>query len=236
MSFVIEAENIVHSYGKYQSLKGLSLKVEEASIFALLGPNGAGKTTFVKAVLDLTRAKEGSILLNGMDTKNEQARNSVAYLPEKFNFFPYYSIENVVRFYGKMQGVKGSELEQQMENSLKRLKIWELKEKKLSELSKGQIQRAGIASMLMGDNKLLILDEPFSGLDPIGIKELKDLLKELKNEGKTLFINSHILSEMEQICDHVAILNEGVCLAQGELKSLIGNDSLEDFFYKKVQS
>lgn len=232
---VIEAQNVSKNYGKTRALNSLSLNVAEGNIFALLGPNGSGKTTFVKIVLGLVRPDSGKILINGIESTDETSRNGVAYLPEKFSFYPYYTIDGVVKFYGSMKGLTGEKLEEQCHKALKSLGIEDLVGKKVKECSKGQLQRTGIASMLMGDNNLLILDEPFSGLDPIAIKELKDLLGGLKDEGKTLFINSHILSEMEKLCDHAAILNKGECLAQGELPGMLNGKSLEDFFYEKVK-
>lgn len=232
---VIEAQNVSKKYGSSLALSSLSLSVNPSSVYALLGPNGSGKTTFVKSVLGLVRPNSGTILINGIDSNDPKCREGVAYLPEKFNFFPYYTIDGVVKFYGSMKGLKGSELEDKCHQSMKSLGIDDLMGKKVKECSKGQLQRTGIASMLMGDNNLLILDEPFSGLDPIAIKELKDLLRALKEQGKTLFINSHILSEMEKLCDHAAILNKGECLAQGALPGMLNGKSLEDFFYERVK-
>ena len=235
MANIIEASNVNKSYGLSPALKNLSLSVKKSTIFALIGPNGAGKTTFIKSVLNLVKPNSGSITINGIDAKKAAARQGIAYLPEKFSFFPYYSVEGVVRFYGQMQNLRGLELKKSTEEALNKLNIWELRKRKLRTLSKGQLQRTGISTLLMGDNKLLIIDEPFSGIDPIGIKELKVLFLELKASGKTVFINSHILSETEQICDDVAILNRGECLASGNMRDMIGTLSLEDFFYKLVK-
>ncbi|MCO4793713.1 MAG: ABC transporter ATP-binding protein [Bacteriovoracaceae bacterium] len=232
---VIEAQNVSKSYGKVNALSSLSLTVEPGSVYALLGPNGSGKTTFVKSVLGLVRPMSGKILINGIESTDPKSRTGVSYLPEKFNFFPYYTIDGVIKFYGSMKGIKGPELDTQCLQAMKSLGIDDLMGKKVKECSKGQLQRTGIAGMLMGDSNILILDEPFSGLDPIAIKELKDLLKGLKDQGKTLFINSHILSEMEKLCDHAAILDKGECLAQGELPGMLNGKSLEDFFYEKVK-
>lgn len=231
---IIQATNVSKNYGSLTALRSLSLSVEEGSAFAILGPNGAGKTTFVRALLGLTHCG-GEIKLQGLDVGNKNARTGLAYLPEKFNFFSYYTVEGVLSFYGKMQGLDGSALSEATDKALAALNITELRKKKMNQLSKGQVQRTGLANLLMGDNKILILDEPFSGLDPIGIKELKDLINVLKSQGKTIFINSHILSEMEQICDQVAILDKGDCLVQGTLAEVKGSKSLEDAFYDLVK-
>jgi len=229
---IIKATNLNKFYGATQALKNFSLSVPRGSSFALLGPNGAGKTTFVKALLDLTPIGSGTIEVNGISSLDEKCREGIAYLPEKFNFFDYYSLEEVLTFYGKMKGV-GTE---GLENALEKTGIADLKKRKVKTLSKGQMQRLGLACMLMGNNEIFLLDEPFTGLDPIGIKDLKVVLKDLQNAGKTLFLNSHILSEIEQICDEMAILNKGELVVQGKISELAGDSRLEDFFYEKIKS
>ena len=232
---IIEAKNINKFYGAHEALKNFSLTVPKGSSFALLGPNGAGKTTFVKALLDLTQIKSGEININGISSLEDKSREGIGYLPEKFNFFDYYTVEGVLIFYGKMKGIE-DDLSQQITMALEKTGIVELKNRRVKTLSKGQMQRLGIASILIGKNDLLILDEPFSGLDPIGIKELKDVLRGLQAEGKTLFINSHILAEVEQMCDEMAIVNKGELVVQGKISELAGEKSLEDFFYEKIKS
>ena len=141
----------------------------------------------------------------------------------------------MLEFFGHMKGVPPKELKDQIENALKELHIEELSNRKLSKMSKGQMQRVGLASLLIGKNDLIILDEPFSGLDPIGIRDLKELIKKLKGQGKTLFINSHILLEMEQLCDEVAIVNKGELLFFGSVASVLEKEkSLDEFFYRLV--
>ena len=131
----------------------------------------------------------------------------------------------------------GSDLDAQVKHALEELQITELADRKLGKMSKGQVQRIGLASILIGNNDLIILDEPFSGLDPIGIRDLKEILRKLKEQGKTLFINSHILLEMEQLCDEIAILNKGQLLFTGSVTSVLEKEkSLDDFFYKTVNS
>lgn len=234
--YFVEAENLTKKYGQLTALNQFSLKVKKGSVFALLGPNGAGKTSFVKAMLGLTSVTEGKILLMGKDHTDYTARRNIAYLPEKFQFYKYEKVSNVLKFFGKFRGVKEENLNAAVENALTRVQILDLKDRKVGKLSKGQTQRVGLASLLMGPIEAMILDEPFSGIDPIGSKDLKTLLLELKNEGVTLFINSHILSEMEKICDSIAILDHGKCLANGELSELVKNQTLEDYFYSLIKS
>ncbi|MBT3585748.1 MAG: ABC transporter ATP-binding protein [Halobacteriovoraceae bacterium] len=232
----IQATGVSKSYGATQALSDFSISVEPSKIVALLGPNGAGKTTFVKSLLDLVSPDSGEILINGINSTSSASREGVAYLPEKFSFFPYYTVEMVVAFYGKMHGLRGSELNQRVGEALEKLKIPELRKKKINTLSKGQLQRTGIANTLMCQGNLMIFDEPFSGLDAIGIRELKLLFKDLREQGKTVLLNSHILSEMEQVCDEFILLNKGKIIAKGNLKTELEGKSLEDFFYDKVEN
>lgn len=232
---IIEARNICKTYGSQMVLKNVSLNVQIGTSFAILGPNGAGKTTFVRSLLSLTRVDSGEFKINGREFKDPHSRMGMAYLPEKFSFYPYYTVEDVIKFYGKMQRLGIDELDTKLEIALEKMNITGIRFQKLKSLSKGQMQRVGIANLMMGNMELLILDEPFSGLDPIGIKDLKNTLKELKDMGKTIFINSHILSEMEQICDEVAIMNMGEICVQGKISELCKSQSLEDYFYNVIK-
>jgi ABC-2 type transport system ATP-binding protein len=234
---IIQIQDITKSYGADFSLKNVSLNVEQGKIFALLGPNGAGKTTLVKLMLNLLHSDSGRITINGLDVHNQNSRMGLAFIPEKFSFFPFYTAEGVLEFFGNMKGLTGEELKTQVKSALEELQIPELAKRKLSKMSKGQMQRVGLASILIGNNDLIVLDEPFSGLDPIGMRDLKEIIKKLKAQGKTLFINSHILLEMEQLCDEIAILHKGQMLFNGPVASVLEKEkSLEDFFYKTVNA
>lgn len=232
---LVEASNLSHRYGSYQSLSNVSLNIEEGQCFALLGPNGAGKTTFVKIMLGLQFPTQGELKLFGMQAGDPVSRQSVGYLPEKFSFYPYYKVRDTLAFYAAVAGIDKSSADASIIGALEKLKISALIDKKLSALSKGQLQRVGLAALLLGEKKLIVLDEPFSGLDPIGIKDLKELLREFTRQGRTLLINSHILSEVEHLCDHFGILNNGELLVAGEKNSLLGGQSLENFFAARVQ-
>ncbi len=233
---MIVAENISKKYGSHIALKNVSLNVSRGEVFALLGPNGAGKTTFVKALLGLVNLSEGKLLLADREVSDPKSREGVGYLPEKFSFHHYYTVYGCVEFFGKMNGFSGSDLRERTLSALDKVGISDLATKKLGEISKGQLQRTGIATLLVADNQLIILDEPFSGLDPLAVKELKDLIATLAKESdKTVFINSHILSEMEKICDSMAILNKGELIISGKISELIQSESLEDYFYKLIK-
>lgn len=233
----IEVQGVKKSYGSNFSLRDVNLTVKSGKIFALLGPNGAGKTTLVKLILGLMHADSGSIKIHEIENNEPRSRFGVAFIPEKFSFFPYYTVRGVLEFFGTMKGLKGHVLKTQIDNALAELNITDLANRKLQSLSKGQVQRAGLASILIGDNELLILDEPFSGLDPIGMRDLKMILKKQKSLGKTIFINSHILSEMELLSDDVAILNEGSILFNGSVQEIIEQgQTLEEFFYQLISN
>jgi ABC-2 type transport system ATP-binding protein len=231
----IEVRGVKKSYGPDFSLHDVNLEVKMGKIFALLGPNGAGKTTLVKLILNLMHADHGEIKIKGIPSNLASSRIGVGFIPEKFSFFPYYTVRGVLEFFGTMKGLSVADLKSQIDNALKDLDIEALQNRKLQSLSKGQVQRTGLASLLVGEHDVLILDEPFSGLDPIGMRDLKDIIRKQRAAGKTIFLNSHILSEMEQICDDVAILNKGEILFSGSIQSIVDQgQTLEDFFYQLV--
>jgi len=231
---IIEATNISKNYGRVAALKNFSLSIEKGECFALLGKNGAGKTTFVKSLLGLVNFSSGDLKLLGKNVGDKTSREKVSYLPEKFSFYPYYTLAGVCEFYGKLKGVPHHLVKEQVGQAMERLGISDLMDKKVKECSKGQLQRTGLAATLIGDTELFILDEPYSGLDPIGIKELQVLLSELAASGKTIFINSHGLDSVEKVCKNIAILDKGELVVQGEMRSLLGEKNLLDFFYEKV--
>lgn len=231
----IESKDLVKNYGVTRALNSFSLKVESGQVTALLGPNGAGKTTFVKALLGLVHYQSGELKVMGRSNRDVSVRQKIAYLPERFTFYGFETVENTLKFFGRCRGLNREEILEQYPKALKKVGIEELALRKIKSLSKGQTQRVGVASLLMGRVEAMILDEPFSGIDPIASKELKDLLLELRRDGMTLFINSHILSEMERISDHIAVVDKGVCLASGPLKDLIKGQSLEDYFYSMIR-
>lgn len=234
---IIQIQDVTKSYGVDFSLRNVSLNVEKGKIFALLGPNGAGKTTLVKLMLNLLHTDSGKISINGCDVNDKNSRMGMAFIPEKFSFFPFYTAEGVLEFFGNMKGLVGDELKSQVQNALRELDMVDLAKRKLGKMSKGQVQRVGLASILIGNNDLIVLDEPFSGLDPLGMRDLKEIIRKQKEAGKTLFINSHILLEMEQMCDDIAILNKGQLLFTGSVKSVLEKEkSLDDFFYKLINS
>ncbi|MEE2742283.1 MAG: ABC transporter ATP-binding protein [Bdellovibrionota bacterium] len=231
---IIKVKNLTKSYAGHRALNNLSLNIKKGDFFGLLGPNGAGKTTFVRCLLDILPFEHGSIFIEEVPHKRPQSRAALAYLPEKFSFYPNYSVYQTLHFFAGTKIENKKEIPLQIETSLEKMGIQDLSSKKIKHLSKGQLQRVGLAQMLVGRPHILILDEPFSGLDPLLIKEMKDLLKELKNEGKTIIVNSHILSEVEIICDSLAIIDKGKLLAHKRMNEL--DISLEDFFCQTIEN
>lgn len=230
---ILKASNITKSYGDFKALKDFSLEIESGDIVALLGPNGAGKTTFVKSILGLLQIDSGEIELFGKSSKDVSARDKLVYLPEKFSFYSYFTVIDTLKFYASMYNKENDQVD--YNHYLNLLSIEELRDKKLNSLSKGQMQRLGIACTLIGDQDFIILDEPFSGLDPIGIKEVKDICISLKEKNKTLLINSHILAEMERVANRVIILNKGVVERTGTMQEILEEDTLENVFYKIIK-
>ena len=207
------------------ALDGLSIEVPEGVIFGFLGPNGAGKTTTIKLILDFVRPTRGSATVFGNPTTHPRTRELIGYLPEQPYFHRFLKPIEVVSMHAGLAGVKSREIIDRSKAALEKVGIAEYAETPIAKLSKGLTQRVGIAQAIVGDPKLLILDEPTSGLDPIGRRHTRDLLLDLKNEGKTIFLSSHLLSEVENICDIVGVLKAGKLVACGSPDEVRGGDA-----------
>lgn len=211
--------------GAVTALAELSLDVREGEIFGLLGPNGAGKTTFIKVLLEIVRATSGHADMLGEPVGHAAAKARVGYLPENHRYPDFLTGAQVLRYFGKLSGVAGAELEQRIDDRLRLVGMEQWKNTKIRKYSKGMLQRIGLAQALVNDPKLVMLDEPTDGVDPIGRKEIRDLLARLRDAGKTVFLNSHLLSEVELICDRVAILNKGRLVRLGTVKELTTSEN-----------
>ncbi len=212
----------VSSFGKKKvnALSELKLTVQKGMIFGLLGPNGAGKTTLIKMLLGITFPTSGSANILGKDISDFHIKHKVGYLPENHKYPPYLTGAGVLEMLGRLSGLNGNELKVKINELLSLVKLEEWRKTKVKNYSKGMMQRLGLAQALINDPELIFLDEPTDGVDPIGRKEIRDLLIGLKNKGKTVFLNSHILSEVEMITDRVGILNKGVLLREGNVKEM----------------
>jgi ABC-2 type transport system ATP-binding protein len=220
----IETNNLTKiytsSFGKrnVQALTDLSLSVDGGSIFGLLGPNGAGKTTLIKILLGITFPTSGRANILNEDISNYKVKSKVGYLPENHKYPSYLTGGNVLKFFGKLNGLEGNSFEKKIDELLELVKLSNWKKTKVKAYSKGMMQRLGLAQTLINDPELIFLDEPTDGVDPIGRKEIRDILLDLKSKSKTIFLNSHLLSEVELITDRVGILNKGKLLREGTVK------------------
>ncbi len=203
-----------------EALKGVSLEVHSGEIFGLLGPNGAGKTTLVKSILGILKPTSGSCELFGRQLSDPTARAKVGYLQENHRFPRNMTGRELITLAGRLTGMPDSAIRQRADLLLNRVGMLEWADTKFAKYSKGMAQRVGIAQALIHDPDLLILDEPTDGVDPVGRAEIGKLIRDLKAEGKTTLINSHALAEVENICDRVAILNQGRALTIGSVAEL----------------
>ena len=217
---VIETRELRKNYGPIEALKGVSLKVEKGQIYGLLGQNGAGKTTLIKILLGIVRLTDGEASLLGSPAGTVDVRRKVGYLPEDHQFPGYHTGYSLMDFYGALYGVPKPERQKRIPEALELVGIAGRMHSKIKTYSKGMKQRLGIAQSLMHDPELIILDEPTDGVDPMGRKEIRDLMTQLKQKGHTIFLNSHLLGEVELICDRVAILQRGKVEREGTIEEL----------------
>jgi ABC-2 type transport system ATP-binding protein len=201
-------------------LHGISFRVCEGEIFGFVGPNGAGKTTTLKVLMGLIRATRGSASILGCDVSETSFRRHVGFLPENPYFYDFLDGREILRFYARLSGVPRAEREERVERLLEWVGLAQAADARLRTYSKGMLQRIGIAQALVHDPDVVFLDEPMSGLDPIGRKEIRDLILRLKAEGKTIFMNTHILSDVEMLCDRVAIIVKGRIRHEGPIDAL----------------
>ena len=212
--------------GRTVAVDGLELSIHRGESFGLLGPNGAGKTTTLKLMLGLLRPDAGEVRLLGGPVGDPRTRVRLGYLPENPYFYDYLSAEEFLDFYGRLQGIPRSERRDRIHETLKRVGLAGREKTALRKFSKGMTQRLGLAQAIQHDPELVILDEPMSGLDPIGRREVRDLILGLREAGKTVFFSSHILQDAEMICDRVAILNRGRLQSLGRLDEMVSSSVL----------
>jgi ABC-2 type transport system ATP-binding protein len=216
----IEVRNLAKHYGRVLALKGVSLTIERGEIFGLLGQNGAGKTTMIKILLGVIGATEGDARVLDQPAGVAAVRRRIGYLPEDHRFPDYHTGASLLDFYGALLDVPASERRKRIPAVLEMVGLKGRMHYKVRTYSKGMKQRVGIAQALMHDPDLLFFDEPTDGVDPVGRREIRDLMQGLKERGKTIFINSHLLGEVELICDRVAILHRGLVIRQGDIAAL----------------
>jgi ABC-2 type transport system ATP-binding protein len=213
-------------YGAHVAVSGLTIEVRRGEVFGFLGPNGAGKTTTVKMLMGLARPSSGSARLLGRPLGDRRAKRKIGFLPELFRFHDWLSGEELLDFHGQLYGMPAPERRKRIPEVLEIVGLSGRGKDKLRTYSKGMQQRAGLAQALLNDPDLVFLDEPTSALDPIGRHEVRDVIRLLRAQGKTVFLNSHLLSEVETVCDRVAIINHGHLAAVGPVSDLLRRDML----------
>jgi ABC-2 type transport system ATP-binding protein len=224
---LIETQNLSKEYSsrfskqKVNALNNFSFTVNEGEIFGLLGPNGAGKTTLIKILLAITFQTSGNAKIFGLDARDSKWKKRVGYLPENHKFPNYLTGEQVLGYYGELSGMKrDAKMMQKIDEMLALMNLTQWRKTRIKKYSKGMMQKLGLAQSMLSAPDLIFLDEPTDGVDPIGRKEIRDILHDLKSKGTTIFLNSHLLSEVEMICDRVAILNKGDLIKEGNVHDL----------------
>ncbi len=215
-----EYQSRTFSKDKILALSNFSFDVKSGEIFGILGPNGAGKTTLIKILLGITFRTKGEVQIFGKEINDDSYKLKIGYLPENHRFPSYLTGEQALNFYGMLGGMNRIDVKKKSDEYLKIVDMEKWRKTKIKKYSKGMLQRLGLAQALMNDPELIFLDEPTDGVDPIGRKQIRDVLTHLKNNGKTIFLNSHLLSEVELICDRVAILNKGSLVTSGTVDEL----------------
>lgn len=219
-----------------RALDELSLAVPQGEVFGLLGPNGAGKTTTLKLLMDLLRPTSGRAELFGMDVRNPESRRRVGFAPEQPYFYDHLSANELVQYFAGLSGLHGADRIAKADAALERTGIrGDERRKPLRQFSKGMMQRVGLAQAIVHEPELIVLDEPMSGLDPIGRRDVREMILALRNEGRTILFSSHILSDAEQLCSRVGIMARGRLAKIGPLAELTAKASLEDVFMEAVR-
>lgn len=217
---VIETRELRKTYGRIEALKGVSLRVEPGQVYGLLGQNGAGKTTLIKILLGIVHKTTGDATLLDHAAGDAATRKRVGYLPEDHAFPVYHTGYSLMDFYGQLYGVSPDERRRRIPEMLEQVGIAGRMHSKIRTYSKGMKQRLGIAQALFHDPQVIFLDEPTDGVDPVGRREIRDIMQRLKEDGRTIFLNSHLLGEVELICDRVAILQRGELVREGTVADL----------------
>ena len=203
------------------AVDNLSFEVKAGEVYGLIGPNGSGKSTTMKVVLGLMAASKGSAKVFGLDSGDIRARNEIGFLPENPYFYKHLSGAETLRFYGKLCGMKGAALKDRIGELLKLVDLEGAANRRLGGYSKGMLQRIGLAQSLIQNPRLVILDEPTAGVDPVGSRQIRDLIMRLRDEGYTVFLCSHLLEQVQEVCDRVGIIFKGRMRREGTLDELI---------------
>lgn len=221
---------------RQRALDALSLTVKEGEVFGFLGPNGAGKSTAIKILMHFIRADKGEILIKGIPIERPQVRQLIGYLPENPCFYDHLTAAELLKFVGATSGMTHGDIDERTDALLTDLKLAHVKHQPIRTYSKGMTQRIGLAMAMLHDPDIYILDEPMSGLDPLGRRLVADMIQAIRKSGKTIFFSSHILSDIERLCDRVGILNQGRLLYCGPMAGFTtGKENLEAAFVALIE-
>ncbi len=232
----LELSGVTKRYGSRAALEEVDLRVAPGEALGLLGPNGAGKTTALRLLLGFARPTRGRVGLRGGDPQQPASRRGVAYLPERLRLPARMGVRSLLHLHGRLAGLQGAELEREIDDVLERTGLSDRGADRIGGLSKGLIQRVGFAQALLGRPAVLLRVGPTSGLAPIGIRDARDWIQHARDGGATVLVSSHVLSEVERVCDHAAILHEGRIVTQGPIQELVGDgETLEDVFVRAVR-
>lgn len=203
------------------AVRDLNLRIEPGEVYGLLGPNGSGKSTTLKIILGLVSSTRGQTKIFGHDSSRVESRKTVGFLPENPYFYKFLSGEETLCFFGKLSGLGGSALNKRANELLKLVGLSEARKQRLSTYSKGMLQRIGLAQALIGEPKLVVLDEPTAGVDPAGSRDIRNIIVDLKQRGVTVLLSSHLLGQVQEICDRIGILVKGRLVREGRLAELL---------------
>lgn len=225
--YAIETQQLKKTYRRQlwtrgtTALESVSLQIHENEVFGFLGKNGAGKTTVIKILCGLLKPSGGSALIHGVDVRKRESRKLLGYLPENPYFYEYLSPKETIGFYARLNGMNAKERKGEWDRLSEALDLRDIGDQRVRGFSKGMRQRLGFAVALVGDPKVLILDEPMSGLDPMGRRMIRDLILQARDEGKTVFFSSHVLSDVEQISDRIGMLVDGLLRSVGSIDEIL---------------
>lgn len=215
-----------------RAVDGVSLRIMPGEVYGLIGPNGSGKSTTMKALLGLVAPTAGGCAIFGRDSLKVDSRNDVGFLPENPYFYKHLSGAETLRFYGKLCGLGGKVLEDRVSEMLALVDLEGARDRRVGGYSKGMLQRIGLAQALIQEPRLLILDEPTAGVDPVGSRQIRDLILKLRERGITVFLCSHLLEQVQEVCDHVGIIFQGRMIREGRLEDLIAIEDQTEIVLK----
>lgn len=225
-SLAVEIKHLVKTYRSsfkrqlFKAVDDVSIKIARGEVYGLIGPNGSGKSTTMKAVLGLVSPTSGVCKVFNCDSTRVDARGEIGFLPENPYFYKHQSSAETLKFYGKLCGLSGAKLHHRVDELLELVSLQHARDRRIGTYSKGMLQRVGLAQALIQKPQLLILDEPTAGVDPIGSREIRDLILQLKEQGVTIFLCSHLLEQVQEVCDRVGIIFEGKIVNEGTLDEL----------------